>query len=133
MVAFVAWQQWKVAQNKLRLDLFDRRYKIYEAAERFVTDITSSGKFSHGKYLKFCAETTGVGFLLGHEVDVYLMEVRRHAVSLRTIQQSYQGLSVGDDRSRLVDMETEHFLWFGEQVFDLPDVFRPYLGFSHVQ
>jgi hypothetical protein len=27
-VAVVAWLQWRVALNKLRLDLFDRRYKF---------------------------------------------------------------------------------------------------------
>jgi hypothetical protein len=30
-VAVIAWQQWRVADNKLRLDLFDRRYKVYDA------------------------------------------------------------------------------------------------------
>jgi hypothetical protein len=30
-VAVIAWQQWRVPDNKLRLDLFDRRYKVYDA------------------------------------------------------------------------------------------------------
>jgi hypothetical protein len=30
-VAVIAWQQWRVADNKLRLDLFERRYKVYDA------------------------------------------------------------------------------------------------------
>jgi hypothetical protein len=35
-VTIVAWLQWLVARNKLCLDLFDRRYKIYEATQKFV-------------------------------------------------------------------------------------------------
>jgi len=27
----IVWGQWRVADNKLRLDLFDRRYKVYDA------------------------------------------------------------------------------------------------------
>ena len=33
---FFVWRQWRVARNKLRLDLFDRRWKIYEATSKFV-------------------------------------------------------------------------------------------------
>jgi hypothetical protein len=35
-VAVIAWLQWRLASDKLRLDLFDRRYKIYDATMRFV-------------------------------------------------------------------------------------------------
>jgi hypothetical protein len=30
-VVIIAALQWRVADNKLRLDLFDRRYKVYDA------------------------------------------------------------------------------------------------------
>jgi hypothetical protein len=30
-VAVITWQHWRVADNKLRLDLFDWRYKVYDA------------------------------------------------------------------------------------------------------
>jgi len=36
-VAIIAWQQWRVAKDKLRLDLFDRRYKVFEATRTFLT------------------------------------------------------------------------------------------------
>jgi hypothetical protein len=35
-VGCVALAQWRVARNKLRLDLFDRRYKVYEATQTFL-------------------------------------------------------------------------------------------------
>jgi hypothetical protein len=35
-VVVIAVLQWRVAHNKLRLDLFDRRYKVYEAARKFL-------------------------------------------------------------------------------------------------
>lgn len=30
MVFYVAWRQWRTARNKLKLDLFDRRFAAYE-------------------------------------------------------------------------------------------------------
>ena len=38
-VAVVAWLQWWVALNKLRLDLFHRRYRVYEATRKFLAAI----------------------------------------------------------------------------------------------
>ncbi|PYJ41035.1 MAG: hypothetical protein DME80_14400, partial [Verrucomicrobia bacterium] len=38
-VVVVAWQQRQIARHKLRLDLFDRRYKVYEATRKFLSII----------------------------------------------------------------------------------------------
>jgi hypothetical protein len=38
-VACVAWAQWRIARNKLRLDLFDRRWQVYAATRTFVDGI----------------------------------------------------------------------------------------------
>jgi hypothetical protein len=35
-VVIIAWRQWRVARNKPRLNLLDRRYKVYEATSKFV-------------------------------------------------------------------------------------------------
>ena len=29
---FIAYRQWRLAQEKLKLDLFDKRFEVYEAA-----------------------------------------------------------------------------------------------------
>lgn len=34
---FIAYRQWRTAQNKLRLDLFERRLEVYEAIEEFAS------------------------------------------------------------------------------------------------
>jgi hypothetical protein len=38
-VAIIAALQWRVAHNKLRLDLFDRRYQVYDATRKFLATI----------------------------------------------------------------------------------------------
>jgi hypothetical protein len=44
-VAIVAALQWRVADNKLRLDLFDRRYKVYDATRKFLVTIGREAEF----------------------------------------------------------------------------------------
>lgn len=36
-VAYIAFQQWRTARNKLKLDLFDRRFAAYEELRRTVS------------------------------------------------------------------------------------------------
>lgn len=36
-VAYVAWQQWRTARNKLKADLFDRRFAAFEELRRTVS------------------------------------------------------------------------------------------------
>jgi hypothetical protein len=33
----IAYRQWRTAQNKLKLDLFERRLKAYEAVDKFIS------------------------------------------------------------------------------------------------
>lgn len=41
--AVIAYRQWRVAQNKLKLDLFDRRFAIFDAARKLIASILASG------------------------------------------------------------------------------------------
>ena len=45
---YIAYQQYRTAKNKLRLDLFDRRLPVFEAAMKLAAGIVSKGSVSHG-------------------------------------------------------------------------------------
>jgi hypothetical protein len=78
-VVIIAALQWRVAENKLRLDLFDRRYKVYEATVRFVR--ASVQDFAHiDQHLSvFNYETSNAEFLFDADVVNYLEHIRQRA------------------------------------------------------
>ena len=41
--SFIAYLQWVLARNKLKFDLFDRRYRVYEAARELLASIMTTG------------------------------------------------------------------------------------------
>lgn len=43
---FIAWLQWKTAREKIKLDLFDRRFQIYQNVEKSLLMITRHSKAS---------------------------------------------------------------------------------------
>jgi hypothetical protein len=53
----IAYQQWRTAQNKLKLDLFDRRFEIYHAARKLLAAIMTSGKASDDELFNYLTST----------------------------------------------------------------------------
>jgi hypothetical protein len=132
-VAYVAWQQWQVARHRLRLDLFDRRYKVYDATRKFLSIILREARFEDSQLFEFYAGTSDAEFLFDSHVVKYLEQVRKRAVDLCTHQKIYEHMPVGDERSRHVQAEHDDLLWLTDQLTAMTKVFSPYLGFSHVK
>ena len=70
--AMIGYRQWRLAQNKLKLDLFDRRFKVYEAARDLLASIMTSGKAMDDKVFKFLVATREAKWLLDIDVANYL-------------------------------------------------------------
>jgi len=86
-VVIIAALQWGVADNKLRLDLFDRRYKVYDATRKFLSLIIREATFTNPDLFEFNAGTSDAQFLFKPDVAEYLAEIRRQALHLRTTRE----------------------------------------------
>ena len=132
-VIFFAFLQWKVAHDKLRLDLFDRRYKVYEATRKFLAVIIQRAAFDNSQLFEFYAGTSDAEFLFGSEVVAYLAEIRKRAINMQTHQKIYEHMPVGDERSRHVQTESDQLLWLGDQITAMTKIFTPYLGYANIK
>ena len=132
-VVLLAWQQWRVADDKLRLDLFDRRYKVYDATRKFLAVILREASFTDSQLLEFYAGTSDAEFLFGADVVNYLDQIRHRAIDMRTAQQLFEPLPVGVERSRHVQTAHDNLLWLNDQITAMTKTFTPYLGFANVR
>jgi hypothetical protein len=134
-VIFIAWQQWKVAHAKLRLDLFDRRYKVYEATRYFLAGLLSCPTFSDSQLFTFYAGTSDVEFLFDSKVVDYLSQIRNRAIDMRLQNELFRGLPDGPERSAKIEAAHQHSLWLCEQLTSktLTKTFAPHLGFSNIR
>jgi peptidoglycan hydrolase CwlO-like protein len=84
---YIAWQQWRTNYNKLRYDLFDKRYSVYEAASDFISSILRHGKMSEEAESTFLSGIKGSRFLFSKEVAEYFHKaLYSDAVDLETNQ-----------------------------------------------
>jgi hypothetical protein len=133
IVAYIAWQQWQVAHAKLRLDLFDRRYKVYEATRQFLGCIMQAATFSDSQLFTFYAGTSDAQFLFDKEVVDYLKQIAHRAIDMRLQNKLFQRLPDGEERSAKIEAEHQHLLWLTHQITDMTLTFAPYLGFSNIR
>lgn len=135
-VGLIACLQWRVARNKLRLDLFDRRWQIYAATSKFVDAINNDPE-NVGSYMNdFNAGTSNAEFLFDSDVVNYIKLVRSHAVGMRTAH------VLSDEKQRDEKMRTsniERFAserkWLIEQVQSgaVTKTFAAYLSFANIK
>ncbi len=133
VAAYIAYQQHVVARNRLKLDLFDRRYKIYDATRRFLSVIIQRASFEDKDLFEFYAATSDAAFLFPEEVEVFLRDLSKRALDMRLYERKFRDLSVGAERSRLVDLNSKELVRLMDDLQDIKKVFLPYMDFSRVR
>lgn len=130
--ASIAYRQWRTAQNKLKLDLFERRLFVYEAARDYLGSIYTSGKTSPEAEFKFLSGTRGAKWLFDDTVVQYLDKVLWHKIcDLSCIQAELDGMPAGEERVRKIHAGAEIKKWMAEQMGVLDEKFSPYLSLRH--
>lgn len=130
VAGFIAFQQSLLSRRKLKLDLFDKRYRVYEAAHKFIEKVLSEPEHTDKYLWQFNVGTSDVVFLFGEDIVHYIAEIRKRAVGAQMRERKYRHLPVGEERSRHVDLEHQDVIWLTEQMTNLPLVFAPYLDFK---
>ena len=130
--ALVAYRQWRLAQNKLKLDLFDRRFRVYEASRSLLASIRTSGKAKDEEVFEFMVATREAKWLLNQDVAEYLEKQLYHkALDLQCLASELEGVGVGEIRTKNVHAQADIKKWFGAQYDVLDQKFSPFLQLQH--
>jgi hypothetical protein len=128
----IAWQQWITNRNKLKLELFDRRYAYYEAAGELIGRILTSGKATDEVTFEFLMKTRGARFIVGENIAKYFDdELYSRAIELNTLDAELEGVGVGETRTKNVQKQSEIKKWFNAQHKVLDQYFSPLLNLKH--
>jgi hypothetical protein len=71
-VAWIAFMQWWTNHQKYRLDLFDRRYTIYDSAKRLIGSVLTGGHADQQELIAFYWRLGESDFLLDRETSDFL-------------------------------------------------------------
>ncbi len=132
LVAVVTWRQWITNRARLRHELFDRRYAIYEQIAAFVAGVLQMGSLEPSGEGTFLRLTKQAYFAFGCDAEIRHLvgDIYKHAVLLHTLQAKEKTLS-GDALSANVDKQDEVRKWFDTTLGSLEQRFEKYLRLDH--
>ena len=124
---FLVWQQARIARAKVRHDLFDRRFAVFEAARTLLARVMAKGNATAEDVNRYSLGVIDAQFLLSREVQDYLFEIRRRVIALGTFGKALQEMPAGIEKETLARREAEELAWLAAQIDVLPEKFRPFL------
>ena len=129
IAVFIARQQWQTARQKLRLDLFDRRYAFYESLKQMIDEAQSNKGDMLATLGKYLTTRTTAQFLLHDDaIDKYvsrLFEQLRELYKLR-YEKHAAAAPAKDDDAKIAEIEA----WLGSQSDVIVGLFRRHLNIS---
>jgi hypothetical protein len=127
----VATEQADIAREKLRHDLYERRYRVFDAARKLLCEVAIHRRASEDNLRAFVIDTGDAVFLFNDDLSNYLVEIRDRAQKLQSLSDLLNIpdlLPVGDQRTETVNESTQLCEWLVDQPQGgLVDKFKPFL------
>lgn len=121
---YIAIQQYITAKKKLKLDLFDKRFLIFQNTKNYIGEVVSHVTATDEKQREFLVGTRGSQFVFGQEVKDYIDEVWSKSVDLK-------GWSLDQTTSEHPQNRAAHLNWFNDQLQKIDGKFKKYMQLSH--
>ncbi|MEX2172196.1 MAG: hypothetical protein WD851_22945 [Pirellulales bacterium] len=134
VATYIAYQQWQTNRQKLILDRYDRRLRIYEEVRRILSIILRDANASTDDLLKFRTSVSEADFLFGPEIPEYIDEIYKRGLNLWRWNEEYrdyrQEKSPGYDHSKVVEEKHKELTWLTGQFEPAKQNFKKYLDVS---
>lgn len=127
---WIARRQSKINRNRLKLELFDRRFKVYSRVASFLSQIMIDGKVQDGADMAFLRDTRTASILFDDRIKALISDIYEKAVRLHALGAELDALH-GDPRIENLEGQTEIKRWISETLINLEERFKPYLKLEH--
>ena len=123
VVAFIAFLQWQTAREKVLLDLFDKRFAVYEELRAAVGQ-----RHDQAAYFDFLRAALRARFLFGPKVQTFLDE-RRDDLAHEPVELNLLSQPIPEDRkdaaeAKLIDRADRLSRFY----IDLDELVAPYMN-----
>ncbi|MFZ2269440.1 MAG: hypothetical protein WAV95_17845 [Azonexus sp.] len=131
IAAYVAWRQHQTAREKLKLDLFDKRYEVFEHTCRLLSEAQGNDEEINLPFAYHSELIPKARFLFGEAIEEYLQEIGQQRIELWILNERImkEGRLPKNEEQQHLDL----LAWFlRESTGGARDAFLPYLDFTHV-
>jgi hypothetical protein len=135
IAAWIAYQQMKNNGYKVRIDLFERRMRIFESFRNSLVIIQRDASSREIDWQEYNFMLRQASFLLNDKLVKYLNEIDRRIHEMGISEYYLQGagsLPVGEERSKVARENSEHLTWLINQFEPLEEKFSNFMKMNKI-
>jgi hypothetical protein len=132
IAGYIAWKQWKTAHDRLRLDMYQRRFAVYDAARRLINMTMITGQPTAEDLGAFYDGIRGAEFLFDGETKKFVHKIGTMALKAMNVRARLQRSPDHPDVDKLIDQEQDMVLFLVEEGSKLEGMFARYLDIATV-
>ena len=132
---WIAYNQYRTAKDKLRLDLFDKRYAAYEKLQEYFIELDKYSRVDKKIILILEEARYKSIFLFGDDIKEHINEVHNKAIELYRLSNKIsingtRSLPIGEERNQETDKIEEILEWNTQQKETSSKRYAKYLQFA---
>lgn len=133
---FIAYMQFKLASNKLKLELFEKRHVVYKGCMNIITHVMTSGNTTIPQQSEFLRDTSDAKWLLSDDIAKYIDEfIWKTVVDIETLCSELvpneAALDDRDVRTNKIHQRADKKIFIAEQRSKINELFSPFLSIRH--
>jgi hypothetical protein len=132
IAGYIAWKQWKTAHERLRFDMYQKRFGVYAAAQRLINMTMITGQLTAEDLGNFYDGIRGAEFLFDGDTKAFVHKIGTMAVKARNVRARLEQQPDHPNADKLIDEEQDIVLFLVEQWPKLDAIFARYLDISSV-
>ena len=126
IAAYIACHQYHVARAKLKLDLFEKRYAIFEETWKFLSGVVQGENIRQPAIHPIMNLAPQASFLFGKDIEEYISRAHSKRSELASLEREIQ---LGNNEA--IERNTQLMEWFvNESISCVKAAFGPYLDFA---
>ncbi len=137
MTAYIAYRQYKISKNQLKLDLYNKRFELFECIRDLFIEIEREAQNKDGdKYYNFVIKVDNSKFLFEQDIIDYTQEIKNKINRLKLInfKLDKERIPVGEERTTLAYENSEILGWFFAELHgNLHKKFNNYLNINNIK
>jgi len=124
--ADIAQRNWETANERVVLELFEKRLAIYDGIREVIGEVTRTGSAPNDIYFRYIKAIDRVPFLFGKEVKIYLDKIAQHMNELGLAGTMLEDPNCAD-RGKWAQTRKDEFLAITAFYTEADEFFGPYL------
>lgn len=131
-LSWLAYRNHQVSKNQLKLALYDRRFKVYDAVKQLLVDATKTDSLSTDSVAAYLRGTTEARFLFDPSAVAFMDGIRKKALAWRHQINESEAHAPGTTARAEAEATARKIQdTLGDEWPALAKTFQPTLGFVH--